>query len=713
MKENPPRIPPYKTAAVVFLVVAAVVLAFVWLQFRGQLTPKTPLTMVAARAGLVMDPGSKVTYNGVEIGRVASISEIQRDGMPAAKFVLDVNPKYIKLIPANVDANIKATTVFGNKYVSLTSPKNPTPQRITPQHVIDARSVTTEFNTLFETLTSIAEKVDPVKLNLTLAAAAQALTGLGDKFGQSIVNGNAILDDINPQMPQIRHDIQQLAALGDTYANAAPDLFDSLNNAVITARTLHRQEAELDAALLAATGLGNTGEDIFRRGGPYLQRGVADLVPTAQLLDTYSPEIFCTIRNYYDEEPKAYETTGGGNGYALKTMTELTSGLGGILTLPGLTGTVATVGLLGLAGVVGGAPNPYVYPDNLPRVNARGGPGGAPGCWQPITHDLWPAPESGGGHRRQSRAVQPRRHRLTVRNRVCVGPSSRGQHDQPMKITGTAIKLGIVSLVLLLITVSIVVVFGQMRFNRTNSYTAEFSNASGLRDGQFVRASGVEIGKVKKVRLIDGGRRVQVDFDVDRSIPLYQSTTAQIRYLDLIGDRYLELKRGEGEGADRVLPPGGFIPLSRTSPALDLDALIGGFKPLFRALDPEKVNTIASAIITVFQGQGGTINDILDQTAQLTAHIAERDQAIGEVVKNLNIVLDTTVRHRKEFDQTVDNFEKLITGLENHADPLAAGTANISNAAGTVADLLADNRALLHKEINYLQALQQPLVDQT
>jgi phospholipid/cholesterol/gamma-HCH transport system substrate-binding protein len=281
-----------------------------------------------------------------------------------------------------------------------------------------------------------------------------------------------------------------------------------------------------------------------------------------------------------------------------------------------------------------------------------------------------------------------------------------------MKTTGAAIRLGIVSLVLLLITVSIVVVFGQMRFNRTNSYSAEFSNASGLRDGQFVRASGVEIGKVKKVRLIDGGKRVRVDFDVDRSVPLYRSTTAQIRYLNLIGDRYVELNRGDGEGADRVLPPGGLIPLSRTSPALDLDALIGGFKPLFRALDPEKVNTIASAIVTVFSGQGGTINDILDQTAQVTSHLAERDQAIGEVIKNLNIVLDTTAKHRKEFDGTVDNFEKLITGLRNHADPLAAGTANISDAAGTVADLLADNRDLLHKEINYLQGLQQPLVDQ-
>ncbi|MHA7648467.1 MCE family protein [Mycobacterium sp. ML4] len=392
VKENPPRIPPYKTAAVVFLVVAAVVLTFVWFQFRGRLTPKTPLTLVAPRAGLVMDPGSKVTYNGVEIGRVASITEIQRDGVPVAKFVMDVDPDYLRLIPANVDANIKATTVFGNKYVALTSPKNPTPQRISPQLVIDARSVTTEFNTLFETITSIAEKVDPVKLNLTLAAAAQALTGLGDKFGQSIVNGNAILDDINPRMPQIRHDIQQIAALADIYSNAAPDLFDALNHAVVTARTLHRQEAELDSALLAAAGLGNTGADIFARGGPYLQRGISDLLPTAQLFDTYSPEIFCTIRNYYDEEPLAYATTGGGNGYGLKTMSELTSGLGGILTLPGLTGTVLTQGLLQVAGLVGGAPNPYTYPENLPRVNARGGPGGTPGCWQPINHDFWPAP---------------------------------------------------------------------------------------------------------------------------------------------------------------------------------------------------------------------------------------------------------------------------------------------------------------------------------
>lgn len=280
-----------------------------------------------------------------------------------------------------------------------------------------------------------------------------------------------------------------------------------------------------------------------------------------------------------------------------------------------------------------------------------------------------------------------------------------------MKITGTAIKLAAFSFVLLLFTAIIVIVFGQFRFDRTTAYTAEFSNASGLRDGEFVRAGGVEVGKVSNLKLVDNGRRVQVTLNVDRTLPLYQSTTAQIRFQDLIGNRFVNLDRGTGEGADRILPPGGFIPMSRTQPALDLDALIGGFKPLFKALDPEKVNTIASSLVTVLQGQGGTINDILDQTAQLTSTLADRDQAIGEVITNLNTVLATTVKHEKEFDQTVNNLEVLITGLRNRADPLANATADISNAAGTLGDLLADDRPLLKDTIGKLETLQQPLVD--
>jgi phospholipid/cholesterol/gamma-HCH transport system substrate-binding protein len=278
-----------------------------------------------------------------------------------------------------------------------------------------------------------------------------------------------------------------------------------------------------------------------------------------------------------------------------------------------------------------------------------------------------------------------------------------------MKITGTVIKLGIFSLVLLLFTAIIVVVFGQMRFDRTTGYSAIFSNASGLRAGQFVRASGVEVGKVSNVELIDGGSKVKVDFNVDRSLQLFDQTTASIRYLNLIGDRYMELKRGDSE---KKLAAGGTIPVEHTEPALDLDALIGGFRPVFRALDPDKVNNIAQSIITIFQGEGGTINDILDQTASLTSALADRDQAIGEVIKNLNTVLDTTVKHQQQFDDTVKNFEVLITGLKNRADPIASSIANISDAAGTIGDLLADNRPLLQSTVGNLEGIQQPLVEQ-
>ena len=225
-----------------------------------------------------------------------------------------------------------------------------------------------------------------------------------------------------------------------------------------------------------------------------------------------------------------------------------------------------------------------------------------------------------------------------------------------MKITGTAIKLGVFSLVLLLFTAIIIVVFGQMRFDRTTGYSAIFSNASGLRAGQFVRASGVEVGKVSKVELIDGGSQGQGRLQRGPlAAAVRRAPPPPIRYLNLIGDRYMELKRGD---SDKRLPAGGTIPLERTEPALDLDALIGGFRPVFRALDPDKVNNIAQSIITIFQGQGGTINDILDQTASLTSALADRDQAIGEVIRNLNTVLDTTVKHQQQFDETLQNFEQ-------------------------------------------------------
>jgi phospholipid/cholesterol/gamma-HCH transport system substrate-binding protein len=360
---NTRREPPYKLAGLILALIAIAVVVLAFMQFRGDFLNREQLTMVSSRAGLSMDPGAKVTYNGVEIGRVGNVQAVSVGDQPRAKITLDVDPKYLKFIPQNVNADITATTVFGNKYISFTSPKNPTPQRITPKDIIDVTSVTTEFNTLFETVVEVAQQVDPVKLNQTLSATAEALSGLGDRFGQSIVHGNEILADVNARMPQIRQDNRLLADLGDVYANAAPDLFDGLKNAVTTARTLNEQQGNIDQALMAAVGFGNTGGDIFERSAPYLVRGTADLVPTSQLLDTYSPELFCMIRNYHDIEPKASAALGG-NGYSLRTTSELMIGAG----------------------------NPYVYPDNLPRVNARGGPEGRPGCWQPITRDLWPMP---------------------------------------------------------------------------------------------------------------------------------------------------------------------------------------------------------------------------------------------------------------------------------------------------------------------------------
>jgi len=281
-----------------------------------------------------------------------------------------------------------------------------------------------------------------------------------------------------------------------------------------------------------------------------------------------------------------------------------------------------------------------------------------------------------------------------------------------MKITGTAVKLGAFSLVLLALTAIIVVVFGQLRFDRTTTYSAAFSSVSGLKSGQFVRASGVEVGKVSRVRMAPDGSHIIVEFNVDRSLPLFESTTGQIRYADLVGNRYLELQRGPGPGAERILPPGGSIPITQTQPALDLDALIGGFKPLFRALDPQKVNDIASSLISVFEGKGGTINDILDQTAQLTSALADSDQAIGQVIDNLNTVLRTTVTHQRQFDQTIDNLQQLISGLNNRADPIADGLAHISDAAGALSDLLADNRPMLKDTVTHLQTIQGPLVEQ-
>ncbi len=349
---NSSRTPPYKLGGLIFVLLCVVIVVLVLLQFRGTFEPKTELTMMSDRSGLSMDPGSKVTYNGVEIGRVGDVTEVTVGDTPKAKITLDVNPKYIHLIPQNVDAKIQATTVFGNKYMSFTSPKNPVKQRITSGDVIDVSHVTTEFNTLFETLMSVSEKVDPIKLNQTLTATAQALQGLGDRFGQSIINGNQILDDINPQMPQIRRDNQLLADLGEMYADAAPDLFDGLS----AQRGHHRAHPQ------RAAGQHRPGADGLDRVRQHRRRHLRARRPVPdprrrgpdphaqQLLDEYSPGVVL-------HHPQLPRRRAEDRGFAWRQR---------LLAEHALARSRF-------------AGNAYVYPDNLPRVNAKGGPEGRPG----------------------------------------------------------------------------------------------------------------------------------------------------------------------------------------------------------------------------------------------------------------------------------------------------------------------------------------------
>lgn len=232
-------------------------------------------------------------------------------------------------------------------------------------------------------------------------------------------------------------------------------------------------------------------------------------------------------------------------------------------------------------------------------------------------------------------------------------------------------------------------VFGQFRFDPTNSYSAVFTNVSGLKGGNFVRIAGVEVGKVRNMTLHKDGT-VTVEFAVDRNITLTQGTKAAVRYENLIGDRYLALE--DGPGSVRKMQPGQTIPLDRTSPALDIDALVGGFRPLFRALDPDQVNALSAELLRVFQGQGGTISSVLAQTSALTSTLAGRDQLIGDVITNLNTVLGTFAKRDDQFAAGLDKLSELVQGLSDRRSDIVTGTAYINAAAASVTDLLTDAR---------------------
>ena len=262
-------------------------------------------------------------------------------------------------------------------------------------------------------------------------------------------------------------------------------------------------------------------------------------------------------------------------------------------------------------------------------------------------------------------------------------------------LAGAVWRFAIFAVACLLGIFALLAIFAQLRFETENVYQAQFTNITGLKSGDFVRIAGVEVGKVKKITLLPD-TILSVEFGTDQSVVLTEGSRVAIRYDNLIGDRYLGLE--EGVGGTNTLRPGATIPLDRTEPALDLDALIGGFRPLFRALDPEQVNALSGQLIAAFEGQGATINSFLAQTASVTSTLADRDQLIGEVINNLNIVLGSLGDESEQFGKAVTSLSDLVDGLAARKTDISTGLAYVNEASGTVADLLFQARPPL-KEV--------------
>ena len=266
-------------------------------------------------------------------------------------------------------------------------------------------------------------------------------------------------------------------------------------------------------------------------------------------------------------------------------------------------------------------------------------------------------------------------------------------------LRGAAWRLGIFLAICLLGAFVLVTVFAQVRFEKGKNYVAEFSNVSGLRDGDIVRIAGVEVGKVQKIS-VNRDATVRVEFSADESVVLTEGSRAVIRYDDLIGNRFLALM--EGAGGTKTLKPGDAIPVDRTEPALDLDALIGGFRPLFRALNPDQVNELTGQLIEAFQGQGPTIGSFLNQAAAVTNTLADRDLLIGQVIDNLNVVLGSLGGQSERFDKAVTSLSELVHGLAQRKTDLTNAVAYIDAGAGSFADLFSDVREPFQKVVHEL-----------
>ncbi|BBY75249.1 mammalian cell entry protein [Mycolicibacterium parafortuitum] len=251
----------------------------------------------------------------------------------------------------------------------------------------------------------------------------------------------------------------------------------------------------------------------------------------------------------------------------------------------------------------------------------------------------------------------------------------------------TLISVSVFTVVMLVVAAALIVVFGEFRFASEDKYHAKFENASRLKAGQDVRIAGVPVGTVEGLKL-NPDNSVDVEFTVNDRYQLYTSTRAVVRYENLVGDRYLEITSGPGDLVK--LPSGGTI--TNTQPALDLDALLGGLKPVLKGLDGGKVNEISNAVIELLQGEGGALSAMLANTSAFTQNLAARDQLIGDVITNLNTVLSTVDEKGAQFNASVDQLQKLITGLAEGRDPIAGAIGPLASAENDLTEMLETSR---------------------
>ncbi|MFD0685656.1 MCE family protein [Actinomadura fibrosa] len=276
-----------------------------------------------------------------------------------------------------------------------------------------------------------------------------------------------------------------------------------------------------------------------------------------------------------------------------------------------------------------------------------------------------------------------------------------------MKTTSAAVKLAIFVVVTSLFTGVLAMTISNYRFGETRRYKAIFTDVAGLLNKDDVRVAGVRVGQVEKIRLYHG-TQAEVTFSVTKDgvfqAGLPTTTQAQIRYRNLMGQRYLALTDGAGQ-TNSYLRPGGTIPVNQTQPALDLTTLFNGFRPLFRALEPDDVNRLATQIVQTLQGEGGTVNSLLAHVASLTNTLADRDRVIGQVITNLNNVLGTIDERHDEVNQLITDLRGFVGGVSNDRQAIFDSVAAINQLTGTTQDLLQDARPGIRNDIAGLRQL--------